>query len=73
MCLMSRRYSIYLLYWYKRANIDAEGALQYPLENEVVFPPLSNIEVEGFPKVETILDVNGEESQVDIVAQHRIH
>ena len=67
MCLISRRYSIYLLYWYKRANIDAEGALQYPLENEVVFPPLSNIEVEGFPKVETV-HVNGEESQVDIVA-----
>ena len=56
-----------MLYWYKRANIDVEGALQYPLENEVVFPPLSNIEVEGFPKVETI-HVNGEESQVDIVA-----
>jgi hypothetical protein len=29
---------------------------QYPDESEILFPPLSNIEVEGFPRVEALAD-----------------
>jgi len=29
---------------------------QYPDESEILFPPLSNIEVEGFQRVEALAD-----------------